>query len=50
VLAFAFDESWPLRILTLAGAAAVLLLHRANLVRLRRGKEPRVPLKAVFGR
>jgi acyl phosphate:glycerol-3-phosphate acyltransferase len=50
VLAFAFDESWPLRILTLAGAAAVLLLHRGNVRRLRRGNEPRVRLKAVFGR
>jgi glycerol-3-phosphate acyltransferase PlsY len=50
VLAFTLGESWPVETLTVAGAAAVLVLHRGNLQRLRRGKEPRVRLRAVFGR
>jgi acyl phosphate:glycerol-3-phosphate acyltransferase len=50
VLAFALDESWPVKVLAIAGAVAVVVLHRANLQRLRRGKEPRVRLRAVFGR
>ena len=50
VLAFLYDESWPLRVLTIVGAAAVVVLHRGNMDRLRRGKEPRVRLKAVFNR
>jgi acyl phosphate:glycerol-3-phosphate acyltransferase len=50
ILAFAFGESWPVQVLTIVGAAAVVVLHRGNLDRLRRGKEPRVRLKAVFGR
>ena len=50
VLAFALDESWPVKTLTIAGAAAVIVLHRGNLQRLRRGKEPRVRLRAVFSR
>ena len=49
-IAFALGESWPVKALTIAGAAAVLVLHRGNLQRLRRGKEPRVRLRAVFGR
>jgi glycerol-3-phosphate acyltransferase PlsY len=50
VFAFALGESWPVKVLAVAGSAAVLVLHRGNLQRLRRGKEPRVPLKAVFSR
>jgi glycerol-3-phosphate acyltransferase PlsY len=50
VLAFALGESWPLQVLSLAGAAAVVVLHRGNLQRLRRGKEPRVRFRAVFSR
>ena len=49
-LAFALGESWPILTLAVAGALAVLVLHRGNLQRLRRGKEPRVRLRAVFGR
>jgi glycerol-3-phosphate acyltransferase PlsY len=49
-IAFALGESWPVKALTIAGAVAVLVLHRGNLQRLRRGKEPRVRLRAVFGR
>jgi glycerol-3-phosphate acyltransferase PlsY len=50
LLAFAFGESWPVQVLAIAGAAAVIVLHRGNLQRLRRGKEPRVRLRAVFSR
>jgi glycerol-3-phosphate acyltransferase PlsY len=50
ILAFAVGESWPVKVLAIAGAAAVVVLHRANLQRLRRGKEPRVRLRAVFSR
>lgn len=50
VLTFALDEPWPVRVLALAGAAAVVVLHRANLGRLRSGQEPRVRLRAVFSR
>jgi acyl phosphate:glycerol-3-phosphate acyltransferase len=49
-IAFALGESWPVKALAIAGAAAVVVLHRGNLQRLRRGKEPRVRLRAVFGR
>jgi glycerol-3-phosphate acyltransferase PlsY len=50
LLALALGESWPVEVLTIGGAAAVVVLHRGNLKRLRRGKEPRVRLRAVFGR
>jgi glycerol-3-phosphate acyltransferase PlsY len=50
VLALALGESRPVVALAAAGAAAVVVLHRANLGRLRRGKEPRVRLRAVFSR
>ena len=50
VFAFALDESWPVRILTLAGAAAVVFLHRENIRRLFAHKEPRVQLAAMFKR
>jgi glycerol-3-phosphate acyltransferase PlsY len=49
-LAFILDEPWAVKVLAIVGAAAVVVLHRGNLQRLRRGKEPRVRLRAVFGR
>jgi acyl phosphate:glycerol-3-phosphate acyltransferase len=49
-IAFALGESWPVKALAVAGGLAVVVLHRGNLQRLRRGKEPRVRLRAVFGR
>lgn len=49
-IAFAVGESWPVKSLAIAGALAVVVLHRGNLERLRRGKEPRVRLRAVFSR
>jgi glycerol-3-phosphate acyltransferase PlsY len=50
VFAFALGESWPVKILALAGAAAVLFLHRENIRRLFAHKEPRVELAAMFRR
>lgn len=50
VFAFALDESWPVKILGLAGAAAVVFLHRENIRRLLDRKEPRVQLAALFRR
>ena len=50
VFAFVLDESWPVKILTLAGAAGVAFLHRANVQRLFSRKEPRVELAAIFRR
>ncbi len=48
VFAFALDESWPVKILGLTGAAAVVFLHRENVRRLLERKEPRVRLGTVF--
>ena len=50
VFAFALDESWPVKILALAGAAAVVFLHRENVRRLLAHKEPRVELAGMFKR
>lgn len=50
VFAFALGESWPVKILALAGAAAVVFLHRDNIRRLFAHKEPRVELAAMFRR
>jgi acyl phosphate:glycerol-3-phosphate acyltransferase len=50
VFAFALDDSWPVKILALAGAAAVVLLHRENIKRLFARREPRVQLAAMFRR
>jgi glycerol-3-phosphate acyltransferase PlsY len=50
VFAFALDESWPVKILALAGAAAVVFLHRENIKRLFAHREPRVQLAAMFRR
>jgi glycerol-3-phosphate acyltransferase PlsY len=50
VFAFALDESWPVKILALAGAAAVVFLHRENIKRLFERREPRVHLAAMFRR
>jgi acyl phosphate:glycerol-3-phosphate acyltransferase len=50
VFALALDESWPVKILALAGAAAVVLLHRENIKRLFAHREPRVQLAAMFRR
>jgi glycerol-3-phosphate acyltransferase PlsY len=50
VFAFALEESWPVKILALAGAAAVVFLHRENIKRLFAHREPRVQLAAMFRR
>jgi glycerol-3-phosphate acyltransferase PlsY len=50
VFAFALEESWSVKILALAGAAAVVFLHRENIKRLFAHREPRVQLAAMFRR
>ena len=44
VLAWAFGEPWPVIVFGAAAAVAVLLLHKANLRRLRAGTESRFSL------
>jgi acyl phosphate:glycerol-3-phosphate acyltransferase len=50
VFAFAVEESWPVRLLAVAGAAAVVFLHRDNIKRLFARREPRVELAGMFRR
>jgi acyl phosphate:glycerol-3-phosphate acyltransferase len=45
VLALLLGEPWPVLVLASGAAVAVLVLHRANLVRLRAGTENRVQLR-----
>ena len=50
VFAFALAESWPVRLVTLAAAGAIVFLHRENIRRLFARREPRVELAAMFRR
>jgi glycerol-3-phosphate acyltransferase PlsY len=50
VFAFVLDESWPVKILALGGAAAVIFLHRENIRRLFARREPRVQIATMFRR
>jgi glycerol-3-phosphate acyltransferase PlsY len=50
VFAFAVGESWPVRLVTIAAAAAIVLLHRENIKRLFAHREPRVELAGMFRR
>ena len=50
VFAFVLAESWPVRIVTLAAAGAIVFLHRDNIRRLFAHREPRVQLAAMFRR
>jgi acyl phosphate:glycerol-3-phosphate acyltransferase len=50
VFAFALAESWPVRVVTLAAAGAIVFLHRENIRRLFARREPRVHLAAMFRR
>lgn len=50
VFAFVLDESWPVKILGLGGAAAVVFLHRENIKRLFARREPRVQIATMFRR
>jgi len=50
VFAIALDESWPIRLVTLAAAAAIVVLHRENIKRLFAHREPRVELAGMFRR
>jgi glycerol-3-phosphate acyltransferase PlsY len=49
VAAAALGEPWPVLALAVAAAAAVLVLHRANIARLRAGTESRVQLRRRKG-
>jgi glycerol-3-phosphate acyltransferase PlsY len=50
LFALAFDASWPVLGFTIGAAAAILVLHRANIVRLAKGQEPRARLPIVRGK
>jgi acyl phosphate:glycerol-3-phosphate acyltransferase len=45
LFALLFDASWPVLAFTSGGAVAIVLLHRANIVRLFRGTEHRMSLR-----
>ncbi len=48
--ALAFGASWPVLGFTIGAAAAIVLLHRANIGRLARRQEPRARMPVVRGR
>ena len=50
VFAFALDESWPVKLVAIAAAGAIVFLHRENIRRLFARREPRVELEAMFRR
>ena len=50
VFAFAVGESWPVRLVAIAAAGAIVFLHRENIGRLFARREPRVHLAAMFKR
>ncbi len=50
VFAFALAESWPVRVVTIAAAVAIVFLHRENIRRLFAHREPKVELAAMFRR
>ncbi len=50
VLSVAIGEPWPVTAFALGAAAAVVVLHRGNVRRLRAGTEPRVRLRAMLSR
>jgi glycerol-3-phosphate acyltransferase PlsY len=45
VLSVAFGEPWPVIAFACVAATSVIMLHRANLKRLRAGTETRIPLR-----
>ena len=45
LIALLFGEPWPVVVFSVGASIAVLLLHRANLARLRAGTETRVQLR-----
>jgi acyl phosphate:glycerol-3-phosphate acyltransferase len=45
LFALLFDASWPVLAFTSGGAVAIVILHRANIVRLFRGTEHRMSLR-----
>lgn len=49
VFAVLFDASWPVVAFTAGGALAIVVLHRANIARLARGKENKIQLRRKGG-
>jgi glycerol-3-phosphate acyltransferase PlsY len=49
LFALVFDASWPVLGFTIGAAAAIVVLHRANLRRLARREEPRARLPSSAG-
>ena len=49
VVAWLYGEPWPTVVFSLGAAVAVVLLHRPNIGRLRRGEEPRAQLRRRRG-
>ena len=49
VLAVVFGEPWPVIVFACIAAVSVIVLHRANLKRLRAGTETRIPLRRRGG-
>jgi acyl phosphate:glycerol-3-phosphate acyltransferase len=49
LVAFAYGEPWPTVTFAAIAAAAVILLHRPNIARLRRGEEHRFRLRRPVG-
>jgi glycerol-3-phosphate acyltransferase PlsY len=45
VVAWLYGEPWPTLVFSLGAAVAVILLHRPNIGRLRRGEEPKAQLR-----
>ena len=50
IVAAVLGEPWPVVAFCAGAGAGVVLLHRANVRRLRSGDEPRVRLRAMFSR
>jgi glycerol-3-phosphate acyltransferase PlsY len=50
VFAVVLDEPWPVKLLGLGGAGAVVFLHRENIRRLFARREPRVQIATMFRR
>ena len=50
LFALLFDASWPVLAFTAGAAVAIIVLHRANIVRLARGQENRMQLRRPHAR
>jgi glycerol-3-phosphate acyltransferase PlsY len=50
LFALLFGASWPVLAFTAGAAVAIIVLHRANIVRLARGQENRMQLRRPHAR